>query len=165
MDNLVKIMKNILPKIFIVFAMCSISAALLLTPPNQLSKGIPFTFAKVVSDETAIYSTAIKELIINEDVKFLIISNQTVWSKDSTSNLNYNLELPVKYIVIKGADYDHTVLIDEADLKNNEGKPRIMDLFDKYPDAVGVALSKIDFNEEKTEALFYIESFGQGRQM
>ena len=47
-------MKRFLLKTFIVLAVCSVLTALLLTPPNQLSKGIPFTFAQVTSDENAV---------------------------------------------------------------------------------------------------------------
>lgn len=78
-------MKNTLLKIFVVFTICSAVAALFLTPPNQLSKGIPFTFTKGTTDESVVYSTILKELFIKEDAKFLLISNQTEWLKDSPS--------------------------------------------------------------------------------
>ena len=57
-------MKRFLLKTFIVLAVCSVLTALLLTPPNQLSKGIPFTFAQITSDENTVYSTLLKDLYI-----------------------------------------------------------------------------------------------------
>ena len=157
-------MKSVLLKVFIVFAISSVSATLLLTLPNQLSNSIPFTFAEVKTDENVVYSTIFKELFIKDDTKFLIISNQTMWNGNSTPNLTYNLDIPIKYILINGADYDHKVLVGETN-KNDNNKPKIMDLLKKYPNAVYVGLSKIDFNEERNKAFVYVESFGQGRKV
>ena len=151
-------MKRVLLKISIIFAFCLVLAGLLFTPPNQLSKGVPFTFAKVPSDESAIYSILLKELFVKDDGKSLIISNQTIWDGNSTPKLNHDLEIPVKYILINGADYNHKVLINESEEKDS--RPKITDLIKKYPDSVYVGLSKINFNEEKNEASVYVESFG-----
>lgn len=155
-------MKRVLLKFSVIFAFCLVLAGLLFTPPNQLSKGIPFTFAKVKSDESAVYSILLKELFIKDDMKSLIISKNTMWYGDFAPNLNYNLDISVKYILIDGADYNHKVLINESEEKK-DSRPKLTDLIEKYPDPAYVALSKIKFNEEKNEAFVYVESFGQGR--
>ena len=82
-----------------------------------------------------------------------------MWDGNSTPKLNYDLEIPVKYTLINGADYDHRILINESEEKNDD-KLKIRDLIKKYPDAVYVGLSKINFNEEKNEASVYVESLG-----
>ncbi len=155
-------MKRVLLKISIIFAFCAVLAGLLFTPPNQLSKGVPFTFAKITSDESAVYSILLKELFIKDDVKSLIISNQTMWDGNSAPKLNHDLEIPVKYILINGANYNHKVLINTSE-EEKDDRPKLTDLIKKYPDSVYVALSKVSFDEEKNEASVYVESFGQGR--
>ena len=155
-------MKRVLLKITIIFAFCAVLTGLLFTPPNQLSKGVPFTFAKITSGESSVYSILLKELFIKDEVKSLIISNQPMWDGKSAPKLNHDLDVPVKYILINGADYNHKVLINASE-EEKDDRPKITDLIKKYTDSVYVALSKIDFNEEKDEASVYVESFGQGR--
>ncbi len=124
-----------------------------------------------VSDETeeyAIYSTVLNEIFAKDNEELLIVSDKT--SDKSAIKLKRKFNISPEYVFIEEEKYDNRILLDETNSEQKSNKPSILDFFKEHPKASGIVkLSKIIFNENKTEADVYVEltccalcGFGKG---
>ncbi len=120
------------------------------------------------TDEYAIYSSVLNEIFAKDNEELLIISDKT--SDKSSIKLKRKFTISPEYVFIEEAKYDNRILLDETDSEQKSAKPNISEFFKEHPKAVGIVkLSRIVFNENKTEAEVYVEltycplcGFGKG---
>lgn len=163
-------MKSAAVKIFVVFAIAAVCFSSVLTPPDQLSKGVPFTFADVPSDESAVYSTVIEKLILADynDIDTLVLwrrpSFRSFRSPDqNTMGFYHRLDLPVNYIYVNIDDYDTRVLIEQD--PDQSGKLKFGHLLAKYPNSTHLPISLVRFNEDRSEANVQYGSLSHGAKV
>lgn len=180
-------MRRITPKILVLLLTFTVGVA---TVAFRL---IPHFISSEETEEYAVYSALLKEVIIKDDAKLLIIQNQTQFyefpyhyegmtsderirhmrknypsaAEDTLmdfeskymqpSELRPNFDITIKYILIDKIPNER-VLEDKAELEEGNSGTPTQALFEKYPDARGViSLSKIGFNQDRTEAFVRVE--------
>lgn len=160
---------------FVLTTLCSCSSSPSKFPASEAPK-------KVVPEEYAVYDAIINDLYIKEDVKIIVLREQTIDFLHSGDDL----EVPMKYVKNKFPKLANDTLNDfltrngHTHILENEFKLRVpcvliseeqyrevwntvdgrfgwTEFYNKHPGAQGIAaLSRVGFNNKKDQALVYL---------